>query len=83
MSMSMSIASSSYWGEIGGEAVVVEKVGGRGQGQGAGRVGFGKEKEVGCEWVEAGSDSAEQKFMSLRAKRALGDGSSGAGSVHE
>ena len=92
-SISMSMASSSYWSSYRGvylcksEFEVGEAVGGRevvvDQGQGAGRVGFGNEKEVGCEggpdgmweWEEAVSVSAEQKFMSLRAKRALGDGS--------
>jgi len=88
------MASSSYWSsyrgvylcrsefeEVGKATAVV--VGGTDQGQGVERVGFGNEKEVGCEgvWVEADSVSAEQKFMSLRANKALGDGSGGDGSV--
>jgi hypothetical protein len=70
---------------VGGRVVVVD------QGQGARRVGFGNEKEVGCEgspegmweWEEAVSLSAEQKFTSLRAKRAFEDGSGGDGSVRK
>jgi len=38
-------------------------------------VRVGMEKEVDDGWVVAASVSAEQKFMSLRAKRALGEGS--------
>ena len=47
------------------------------QDQGVGRVWLGNVNEVGV----ATSVSAEQKFMSRRAKRALGDGSGGDGSV--